>query len=148
MCAQMPLHFHRSQAYERSLQTARTPSYLQSLAFVFVFRLLFPYGLSVDNALDRVFSARHVIYAKPNAVAIAEIELAQITVQVLLAAMLVHAFHTELEYREISLDRVRGSLLKLQRFIIDHADLAKNVFLLAVVHRFVAGKFVAKLFVS
>jgi hypothetical protein len=96
----MPLHFHHSQACERCQQSARILSYQSSLVSAFVFRLLFPYGISVtrrgiceplsDNAFDRTFGALHVIYAKPGAVAIAEIEFRKIAMQVLLLAVLVH----------------------------------------------------------
>ena len=39
----------------------------------------------------------NVVYAKPDAIAIAEIELREIAVQMLLAAMLVDALHAALE---------------------------------------------------
>ena len=51
-------------------------------------------------------SASHVIHAKGNAVVIAEIKLSEIAVQMLLAAMLVGAFHAALEDAEIVLDGV------------------------------------------
>jgi hypothetical protein len=80
-----------------------------SSAFVFAFRLLFPYGLSVvrrsisepfsDDAFQCAIGAGYIIDAEPNAMAVPEIELGKVTVQVLLAAMLVDAFHAALEYR-------------------------------------------------
>src|SRR5258705_5517913 len=99
----MSLRFHRSQAYERSRRTARIVAYPSSLGSVFALCLLFPYGLSVtscsisqplaDDAFDRTFGAFYVIYAQPNAIAIAEVVFREIAVQVLFAAMLVDALH-------------------------------------------------------
>src|ERR687897_514549 len=99
MSAQMPLHFHHSQAHERSLQTVRIVACLVSSGSAFAFRLLFPYGLSrisrcsvrealADDALDRPLGALNVIYAQPNAIT-AEIEFRQVAMQVLLGAVLV-----------------------------------------------------------
>jgi hypothetical protein len=58
----------------------------------FAFRLLFPYGLSVsrrpisqtlaDDASQSAFGTLYIVYAKPNAVAIAEIKLGKVTMQV------------------------------------------------------------------
>lgn len=105
---QMPLHLHRLQAYERSQRTARTPACHSSLAFAFAFRLLFPYGLSTmrvlcvhkplaDNSLHRNRGALYIVYAKPHAIGIAEVEFCQVAVQMLLRAMLVDALMLRLK---------------------------------------------------
>src|SRR4051794_36929530 len=105
----MSPHSHRLQAYERSQQTARIGACHSSLASVFVFRLLFPYGLSVvrrrvgqslsDDALHGAGGAFCIVYAQPHPIGIAEIELREIAVQMLLAAMLVNPDHAALEDR-------------------------------------------------
>ncbi len=59
-----------------------------------------------DDTHKGALGTLHVIYAKPNAVAIAEIEFAQIAVQMALAAMLVNALHAALEDRVIALKGV------------------------------------------
>src|SRR5580693_7722031 len=104
--------------YERFLETAHI-AFVYS-AFFSAFRLcrLLPYGLSViscsiskplaDDTLHRSRGTFHVIYAEPNAIAIAEIVLGEITMQMLLAAMLVDALHAALENREIAFNRVGG----------------------------------------
>jgi hypothetical protein len=97
----MPLRFRQRQAFERSPQTARIAACHLSLVSAFAFRLLFPYGLSdmsvfealPDNVLHRASGALYVIYAESNTVAIAEIELRQIAVQVFLLAMLIDTLH-------------------------------------------------------
>src|SRR6266446_2800006 len=134
----MTPRFHRSPAYGRFRQTARTEFSYSASAFplVLVFRLL-PYGLSVvslpirqplpDNALQRSFGALYIINTEPNAIAVAEIELSKISVQVLFFAMLVDAFHAALEDRIEAFNRIG-------------VDVAANVFLLTVVDGFVAGK--------
>ena len=104
------------------------------------FRLL-PYGLSVtsrpigqplaDDALHGAGGALHVIYAEPNAIAIAEIELRQIAVQMLLAAMLVDALHAALEDRVVAFDGVGADD---DRSASSYAD----VFLVAVLDGLVA----------
>src|SRR4051812_2196879 len=95
----MLLRFHCIQAYERFQQTARIGAYPRSLEFAFVFRLLFPYGLSVTSgpiretfahdSFQRQFGAMHVVYAEANAVAIAEIKFREIAMQMLFCAMLI-----------------------------------------------------------
>src|ERR1700680_3973528 len=96
------------QARERFPRTARIePFYLVSVPAL-AFRLL-PYGLSVtsrsirealaNDTLDRPLSAFDVVNPEPHAVAVAEIELGKISVQVLLFAMLIDALHTALEDR-------------------------------------------------
>jgi hypothetical protein len=52
------------------------------------------------------FSAGNIVNAKRNAVAVPEIELAQISVQVLLSAMLKDAFHSALKDRIVTFDSV------------------------------------------
>ena len=59
-----------------------------------------------DDALNGARGTLYVIYAQPDAVAIAEIELRQIAVQMLLAAMLVDALHAALEDRVVAFDGV------------------------------------------
>ena len=94
-------HFRRTRACERSLQTAHIGFSYSALVSVFAFRLL-PYGLSVtsgavskalsNDALKRPFGALYIVHTKANAVAIAEVELSQIAMQMLLFAMLIDAF--------------------------------------------------------
>ena len=50
-----------------------------------------------DNPHKSALGTLDVVYAKPNAVTIAEIELGKIAVQMPLAAMLIDAFHAALE---------------------------------------------------
>src|ERR1700683_1954491 len=113
----MSLRFPRRlrQDRERFAETARIVLFYSAF-FVCPFRRVFPYGLSVvslpigeplsDNSFHRSRGALHVIYAKPNAVAIAEIELRQIAVQVLFLAVLINALHAALKDREVAFDRV------------------------------------------
>jgi hypothetical protein len=81
-----------------------------------------------DDAFDRPFGALHVVYAKPHAVRISKIELRQIAVQVLLAAMLIDSLHATFEDRIIAFNGVG-------------VNMAANVFLLAVIYAFMARKF-------
>jgi hypothetical protein len=109
--AQIPLHFHRNRAYGRSPQTARIEfSYLDSaFPLDLVFRLL-PYSLSVTSgpiretlahdSFDCSLGTLHVIYAKADTIAIAKIVLREISVEMLLAAMLIDADHAALEDRK------------------------------------------------
>ena len=93
--------------------TARTVFSYSALPSFLAWRLL-PYGLSVTRrrigeafAYDSLYGARsslHVIYAEPNAIAIAEIKFRQIAVQMLLTAMLVDAFHAALKNRIVTFD--------------------------------------------
>ena len=101
----------------RAVSTNRS-NCLLSVIFgsAFAFRRLFPYGLSVtscsiseplaDDTFYRAFGALHIIYAKPDAIAIAEIKLRKIAVQMLLAAMLVDAFHAALEDRIVAFNGI------------------------------------------
>lgn len=84
-----------------------------------------------DGALNRAACAFRVIDLERDPVRIAEIELRQIAVQMLLAAMLVHALHAALEGREEAFDRVR-------------MDVAPAVFLGAVVDCLVRGVLLAE----
>ena len=104
MRVQIVRHFHcrQRQARERFVETARTELAYFPSVLALVLRVL-PYGLSVtrrpigqtlpNDAFHRAFGALYVIAAEPHAVVIAEIELRQISVQVLLFAMLVDALH-------------------------------------------------------
>jgi hypothetical protein len=112
----MLLRFHRSQAYERFQQTARILVCPSSSAFAFAFRLLFPYGLSdisrsigkplANDTHKSALGALDIIYAEPDAIAIAEIKFAQIAMQMLFAAMLIDAFHATFEHAVEILDGV------------------------------------------
>jgi hypothetical protein len=150
---QHPLH-HRYQDRERFQQTARIDlSYLALPALAF--RLL-PYGLSVtsrsigqplaDCTLNRAGGTLNVIYAEPNAVGIAEIELAQISVQMFFTAMLVDALHAALEDRIVALNGVGGDGGSFDNGLAIGAQLVSdlvpvaNVFFIGVVHRFMAGE--------
>src|SRR5579863_9689983 len=55
-----------------------------------------------DNAFQRAVGAGHIVNAKFDPVAIAEIELGQIAVQVLFLAMLIDALHAALEDRIVA----------------------------------------------
>jgi hypothetical protein len=124
----MPLRFHRSQVSERSFGIARIV-HCQSSAVYFLVFLLFPFGLSVtrrrigktlsDDSLDRPFGALHVVNTEPDVIAVPEIILGKISVQMLLAAMLVDAFHAALEDRIIAFNGVG-------------VNLAANVFFTAI----------------
>jgi len=78
------------------------------------------------------FTARatfYVIYAEPNAIAIAEIKLSEIAVQVLLAAMLIDALHAALEDRIVVLDGIGAD---------DALALIAHIFIIAVLDGIVA----------
>jgi hypothetical protein len=83
------------------------------------------------DALDRFCSAHSVIHAKRDAVRIAEIELGEIAVTVLLFAMLIDALHAALEDRVVALDGVGRN---------DVVALAADVFVLLVVHGVMASE--------
>ena len=51
-----------------------------------------------DDALGQLVRAVGIVYAERNAVVVAEIELREITVQMLFGTMLVGPAHTALEY--------------------------------------------------
>jgi hypothetical protein len=134
----MPLRFHRSQAYGRSPQTARTGSFylVPTLPLALAFRLL-PYGLSVvalpigeplaDDTTKAPLGALYIVNAEPNAVAVSEIALCQISMQVLLAAMLVDAFHAALEHGK---EALRGVGMRV----------TPDIFVVTVLHGFVTGE--------
>jgi hypothetical protein len=52
-----------------------------------------------DNALQRKIGPHDVVYAQLDPIAISEIELRKVTMQMLFLAMLVNAFHATLENR-------------------------------------------------
>lgn len=107
---------HQRQAPERSFGTSRIEPYRSALTFAFAWPsarcrcLLLPYGLSdmscpifqalPNDALYGAFGVRHVVNAERNAVAVAKIELAEISVQMFFSAMLIHTFHAALEDRK------------------------------------------------
>src|SRR5712671_4761230 len=124
---------HHSPTYGRFQQTASIEFSYLALVSVLAFRLL-PYGRSdmrrsigeslPDDALQRPLSALYIVNAKSNAIAVAEIELGQISVQMLLFAMLIDALHATLEDRIIAFNGVG-------------VGATANVFFLAVVDSFV-----------
>ena len=60
-----------------------------------------------DDARERPFRALAVVDSEGDAVVVPEIELGEVAVQVLLAAMLANALHAPLEDRVVALDRAR-----------------------------------------
>jgi hypothetical protein len=60
------------------------------------------------NALEGARGPLVVVNAESNALAITKIELGKIAMEMLLAAMLVHALHAALEDRVVALDRSAG----------------------------------------
>src|ERR1700735_668047 len=86
------------------------------------------------NSLKRAACASIIIHAKRNAVAVAEIKLREITVQMLFGAMLVDALHAALEDRIVALNRVR-------------ADVSPSIFISTMVDRIVAQKVSADLLI-
>src|SRR5229473_2824683 len=79
------------------------------------------------DTLDRPLGALVIVDAEGSAVAVPEIELGEVAVQVPLITMLINAAHPTLEDAEKALDSVG-------------VDIAANVFLGAVIDGFVAGK--------
>ena len=79
-----------------------------------------------------------ILAAASGAVRIAEIELADVAVKVLLRTMLVDACHSAFENRVISLCRVR---------VDDFLGFVADIFALAVVDAVVAGEVVAELLI-
>jgi len=61
------------------------------------------------------FCTTLIVYAKADAVGVAESELIQIALQVLLAAMLIHTNHAALEDAEKAFDAVGGHMTALRR---------------------------------
>jgi hypothetical protein len=62
-----------------------------------------------DDVLNHLVRAILVVNAQPNPVAVAEIKLCQIAMQMLLRAMLIDALHAALENAVEALNRVRNS---------------------------------------
>jgi hypothetical protein len=60
-----------------------------------------------DDAKKRLIGAGLIVHAERDAVIVAEIELGEVAVQVLLRAMLVDALHPALEDRKVALNGVR-----------------------------------------
>ena len=87
-----------------------------------------------DDAFSRKFGAHKIIHAERGACVVTKIELREIAVQMLLAAVLINALHAALKNREVAFNRISGHV-------------AANVFLATMIYSFVAGKFSAKLFV-
>src|SRR5690606_16137101 len=80
-----------------------------------------------DHASNGHFGAVGIIYAKGDAVAVAEIELGKVAVQVLLGDVLVDALHAALEDRIVAFDRVG-------------VDAATRPFIVAVIHGLMRGE--------
>jgi hypothetical protein len=59
-----------------------------------------------DRAQQRRLGAHGVVHAQPDPVVVAEIELGEVAVEVLLAAVLVDALHAPLGDREVAFRRV------------------------------------------
>ena len=78
-----------------------------------------------NRATQRPLCPVKIVHAKGNAVGVAEIKLTQISVQMLLSAMLVNALHAAFEDRIVAFHSVGG-------------DVAANIFLGAVVDGIVA----------
>ena len=155
--------YRQYQDRERFVETARTDlSYLASPSFL-AFRLL-PYGLSVtsrsigqplaDSALNRTGGALNVIYALPDAIAIPEIKLRKIAVQMLLAAMLVDALHAAFEDRIVTFNGVGGDgfgfdeRLAIGPHLVGDFVPIPNIFLRLVAHGIVAFELATNLFVG
>jgi hypothetical protein len=140
MLARICEHFLRRQypVRERFAGTAHIDLfYFLALSPSFALRLL-PYGLSVisrcsvskplsDDALYRAGSALNVIYAKPNAIGIAEIELREIAVQMLFIAMLVDTLHAALENRIEALDGVGVDRLDMKPVRLVNPNLIAHI---------------------
>jgi hypothetical protein len=113
----VPTHplIHRTQASERSLETARIALFVSAFyALVLALCRLLPYERSLtsrsigealaDDALNSTFGALYVIYAKPDAIAIAEVELGKVAVQMLFTA--IDASHATFENRVVSFNGI------------------------------------------
>jgi hypothetical protein len=96
---------------------------------------------SADGAHQRKLCSLHVLDAQCGTIAVTEIELGKIAVQVLLAAMLVNAFHAALEDAVEALNRIR---------VDRNARLAVRVavFLPAMVNSVMLGELTAQLGVT
>jgi hypothetical protein len=135
-----------SQAHERFLKTARIALFYSVLVVAFALRLL-PYGRSVtsrsignalaDDALQSKFGASRVIYSKPHAIGMPEIELRQIAVE-MLSLQLIDALHAAFEDRVAAFDRVGVDRLGVQPIELVNPELMPDIFFLAVVYGLVA----------
>src|SRR5579883_54 len=154
---QTPQRFLRRQRQgrERFAETARIDlSYLVLSSFL-AFRLL-PYGRSdvrrpigqalADDALHGAFGALHVIYAQPNAIAIAEVELRKVAVQVLFLAMLIDTLHAALKNRVVALNGVGVDRLNVELVALD-PELIANVLFRTMLHGLVASEVVRNIVV-
>ena len=86
-------------------------------------------------------SAFRVLYPKSRAVRVSEIELCNVAMQVLLAAMLINAFHAALEDAVISFDQVSMNLCTGEAVIVP-------VLAARVINCVVIGELIAKLRVA
>jgi hypothetical protein len=68
-----------------------------------------------DNSSRQFFGAFHIVCVECNAVAVAEIKLGNIAVQVFLAAVLIDAFHAAFEYGIEILNGVDGYVRPAKR---------------------------------
>src|SRR5271165_5369553 len=84
-----------------------------------------------NDAFQRAISTGHIINAKPDAVAIAKVELSKVAVQVLLLAVLIHALHAALKNRIVAFDSVGVDDVRLT---------VPNVFIAGVLHSIMAGE--------
>lgn len=91
---------------------------------------------SADCTLDRALGPLGVVYPELDAVAVPEIELAQVARKVLFRTVLIHADHPALEDAEIAFNGVGRDLAAFMT--------ATTVFLGAVIDRFVIGKLAAR----
>jgi hypothetical protein len=93
------------------------------------------------DAVQREFGAVGIVYAYCDAVRVPEVELSQAAVKVLLAAMLLDAYHAALEDAVIALDGIGAD---------GHASSAVNVGVLLprVIHNIVLGELASKALVA
>jgi hypothetical protein len=98
-------------------------------------------GISNVNSKEHVILQGLDIHAKRRSIAVTKVKLGKIPMQMLLRAMLVHAFHAALENRVVAFDRVRVDL---------RARLAVGiaVFLARVIHNAMRGKLFADCFIT
>lgn len=146
----MTEYFRRCQRQDhgRSAETARIDLFYLALPSFLVCRLL-PYGLSfvrrrigkalAHNSLNGASGTLNVIYAKPHAIGITEIELCEITVQMLFFAMLVDAFHSAFEDRVVAFDGVGVDRFDMQSVSLVDPSFMANIFILAVSDGAVSG---------
>lgn len=87
------------------------------------------------GGFQRSNRALHIAETQSDPVIVSEVELREITVEVLLGAMLIDALYAPLEDREVAFDRVR-------------VDLAASVFASRVLHGRMLGEVTASLAVQ